>query len=148
MAHRYHTSLTRIDYNTGEKSLEITIQTFSHDLEAALEAKTGKRFNIQKTRDATKIILDYLAETFVLKNKSGETKQLEWVGIEQKTDGVWIHLETKMPEGMEGATLENRFLFEMFNEQVNLVAFRFEGKKNDLVYKAGDKTKSLVKLNK
>lgn len=143
-AHRYHTSLARVEYNDREKLLEITIQTFSHDLEAALEKHHGKRVNLDKTANVEQIIVKYLSETFVIKNQSGAIKQLRWIGKEQQTDAVWLYLETEMPEGINGATLENRFLFEVFSDQVNLVSARYDNQKTDLLFRPNDKPQSLT----
>lgn len=144
-AHRFHTSLTRVEYNQKEKIVEITVQTFSHDLEDALEKAVGKRVNLDKTPDIGDIIVKYLAGNFVLKNGKGETKQLRWIGKEQQTDAVWLYLEADMPEGITGATLENRFLFERFSDQVNLVSCHYDDKRTDLVFRPNDKPQNLTK---
>ena len=142
-AHVYHTSLTRIDYNSKENSVEITIQTFTHDLEAAIEKRIGKRINLEKSSDAKQVLLDYLNERLVIKNKSGERKKLQMVGIEIQADAIFVYAETKMPEGLEAATLENRVLLEQFGDQVNLVTVRFNDAKQDLVFKAGDEAQTI-----
>jgi hypothetical protein len=143
-AHTFHTSLTRIDYNSEEKTAEITIQVFAHDLEKAIEKRAGKRVNLEKSPDAIKLILAYLSDRFVLKNKTGETKKLTWVGKEQSADSVWLYVETQMPEGFSGAMLANSLFFELANDQVNLVTSRFDGRKTDLSFKPNDKPKSLL----
>lgn len=145
-AHTFHTSLTRMDYNADEKSVEITIQVFAHDLETALERKAGKRLNLEKTPEIGKIILAYLSERFVLKNKNGETKNLQWVGKEQSADAVWLYVETEMPEGLSGAKLENTIFFDLHNDQVNLLTCRFEGEKRDLVFKPNAKAQELFSI--
>ena len=142
-AHVYHTSLTRIDYNSKENSVEITIQTFTHDLEAAIEKRIGKRINLEKSSDAKQVLLDYLNERLVIKNKSGEQKKLQMVGIEIQADAIFVYAETQMPEGLEAATLENRVLLEQFGDQVNLVTVRFNDAKQDLVFKAGDEAQTI-----
>jgi hypothetical protein len=137
-AHTFHTSLARIDYNAETKTAEISIQVFAHDLETALERARGKRVNLEKTPDIEKIIVKYLGERFVLKNKNGEVKKLTFVGKEQSADAVWLYVETAMPESLENASLDNRLFFELHNDQVNLVTARGDGKKQDFVFKPGD----------
>lgn len=137
-----------MDYNAEEKTVEITIQVFAHDIETILEKQAGKRLNLEKSDEAPKFVLDYLNSRFVLKNKTGETKKLKWVGKEQSADAVWLYVETEMPEGLSGATLENSLFFELANDQVNLVTCRFSGKKNDLAFKPNDKPVILIEENK
>jgi hypothetical protein len=143
-AHRYHTSLTRIDYNEKEKLLEISMQVFTHDLVPALEQKARKRIDLEKTPDADRLIQDYLAENFVLKNKNGDAEKLNWIGKQLEVDSVWLYFEIPWNETLEGANLQNSLFFEMFPEQANLVVARFAGKKADLVFKAGDKFKEIT----
>jgi hypothetical protein len=133
-----------MDYNAEAKTAEITIQVFAHDLEKAIEKRAGKRVNLEKSADAVKFVLEYLNERFVLKNKSGTAKKLAWVGKEQSADSIWLYVETTMPEGLAGATLENSLFFELANDQVNLVTARFDGKKVDLAFKPNDKPKNLI----
>jgi hypothetical protein len=132
-----------MDYNEKEKLVEIAIQLFTHDLVPALEQKTGKRVDLEKTPGVDKLILDYLNENFVLKNKNGATLALKWVGKELEVDSVRVYVETPSAETLAGAHLQNTILFESFPEQVNLVIARFGGKKADLAFKVGDKSKEI-----
>ena len=141
-AHTFHTSLTRIDYNAEQKIYEITIQLFTHDLVPLLEKTSGKRVDLDKS-DADKSILDYLNKNFILIDKTGEAKKLKWVGKEAETDTVWLFLETPAAESPENYQLQNTIFFESFPEQTNLVICRYEGKKADLMFKAGDRVKEI-----
>lgn len=141
-AHTYHTSLTRIDYNAEQKIYEITIQLFTHDLIPLLEKRAGKNIDLDK-KDQDSNILGYLSQNFVLTNDKGESKKLNWVGKEIDTDTVWVYVETPATEGLENYQLQNTIFFESFPEQTNLVVCRYEGKKADLLFKVGDKTKTI-----
>ena len=142
-AHRFHTSLTRIDYNSEQKLFEISIKLFTHDFVPILEKKTGKRIDLEKTPGVDKIIFDYLNENFVLTDKEGETKILKWVGKEFDVDSVQIYLETSSTENLENYKLKNTIFFETFPVQTNLVVCRYDGKKADLLFKVGDKIKEI-----
>jgi len=145
-AHRFHTSLTRIDYNGEEKLFEISIQLFTHDLVPLLEQRSGKRIDLEKTLNVDKIILEYLNENFVLSDKEGEKKNLKWVGKESDIDSVRIYLETPSNENLENYKLKNTIFFESFREQTNLVVCRYDGKKADLMFKVGDKIKEIKEV--
>ena len=143
-AHRFHTSLTRIDYDEKQKLFEISIQLFTHDLIPLLEQKTGANIDLGKTSAIDKTLLDYLNENFVLKDKNGTVKNLKWVGKESDVDTIWIYLETPSLEGLEGYNLQNTIFFESFPEQTNLVICRYENQKADLAFKAGDRIKEIT----
>lgn len=147
-AHRYHTSLTRIDYDADEKLAEITMQVFTNDIEDALRKKNGdkQQIHLDKTPKIDEMILNYLSDRFVLKNRAGETKKLRWIGLQTENDVTLFFVETPMPEGLDGATLENSILNDQFDDEVNLVTTRFGGAKTDLVFKTNDMPQILVKI--
>lgn len=142
--HRFHTSLTRIDHNDAEKIYEITIQLFTHDLTSILEKRSGKRVELEKTADADRLIFDYLNEHFVLTDKKGAAIPLKWIGKEVQIDSVRVYLEADATESLENYRLKNTVFLRDFPEQTNLVVCRYDGKKADLLFKAGDKTKEIV----
>jgi len=80
-AHKFHESLTQLEYNRQTRSVEISIRLFADDLEAALSKRNGKSVRLDKTQDMESLTLDYLRHTFELKNGEGEAKQLAWVGM-------------------------------------------------------------------
>jgi predicted RNA-binding protein len=141
--HVFHTSLTRIDYNAKQKILEISIQLFTHDLVPLLEKKSGRRIDLEKTPDIDKLIFSYLNENFVLKDDMGETKKIKWVGKELDVDTTRVYVEISTDKSPEGFNLQNTIFFESFPEQTNLVIARFDEKKADLLFKAGDKFKEI-----
>ena len=146
-AHNYHTSLTRIDFNKKEKSLEIEINLFNHDLEKVIEAKSKKRIDLEKSKEIDKLLLDYLSETFIVKDSQDSTKKLVWVGKELNTDMTTVFVEIDDVENYEGLKLQNKIFFESFAEQVNLVTLYSEDKKVDLMFKVGDNFKELVSVS-
>lgn len=142
--HRFHTTLTRIDYNAEGKLFEISIQLFTHDLAPLLERRSGKRIGLEKSPDADKLILGYLNENFVLTDKKGEIKNLKWIGKEIDADTIRIYVETPASEKPEGYKLKNTLFFESHTEQTNLVVCSYEGKKADLMFKVGDNIKEIT----
>lgn len=142
-AHTYHTSLTLIDYNPKQKLVEISINLFTHDLIPVLERRAGKAIDLENTPNVDKLILDFVNENFVLKNKNGETKKLEWVGKELQIDSVYIYVEAASDEDLEGFSVQNTFFFDYFPEQINRVNTRYNNKKADLLFKPGDKFKEV-----
>lgn len=138
LAHNYHTSLTRIDFNQKAKSLEIEINLFNHDLEKVLEAKNKKRIDFEKSKEIDKMLFDYLNETFVIKDEKNAEKKLVWVGKEINVDLTTVYVEVKEIEDFEDLKIQNKIFFESFAEQVNLVTLHSEDKKYDLAFKVGD----------
>jgi hypothetical protein len=146
--HTFHTSLMQLEYNEKEQSVEVSIQVFVHDLENILSRRSGKSVRLDRTPEAASLTLAYLNEAVSLKNLEGQPKTLTWIGMEPEADAVWLYVETKMPEGLEGAQVRDRLFFELLDDQVNLVHVKYEGKKADLVFKSGEDSFKTIAENK
>lgn len=141
--HNFHTSLTRLDYNTSEKIVEITIQLFTHDLSPLLEKRAGKRIDLEKSPEVDRLLIDYLNQNFIFKDKNGAQKNLVWVGKELEVDTAYVYIQIPLEDGLQGASLQNTIFFESFSEETNLVLSRFDKKKADLLFVSGDKFKEI-----
>ena len=128
--HKYYLSLTQIDYNSGNKSLEIIINVFMNDIELAL----NKDYNID-LQLTTKLELENTDQYFqnYLKDKLHfklDNKELEfnYIGKEYEGDLVYFYLEIPdiiKPEPLE---IHNQILLEHFEDQQNVVKLKV-GKK-------------------
>jgi len=138
-AHKFYTSLARVEYNAAEKSVEVTLRVFADDLELALKRRAGREVKLDRKKgEADRLVLAYLRDTFEIKNRDGEVKALRWVGMELRAGVAWLYVEAEMPEGLSGARLRDHVLFELFDEQVNTVSVRYQGASADLVFVRGD----------
>jgi hypothetical protein len=137
-AHKFYTSLAQVEYNAETRSVEVSLRVFADDFELALTRRAGRPVKLERTKDADRLALEYLRETFVLRNREGEAKALKFVGIELKNQVAWLYFEAEMPEGLAGARLSDRVLFELFEKQVNVVDFKWAGGRSKLVFVRGD----------
>jgi hypothetical protein len=137
-AHKFHTSFTEAEYNAKEASLQITLRTFPDDLEIVLGKRSGKSVRLDRKQETEPILIAYLQETFQLKTAKGETIKLSWVGMDAGVDSAWLYFEAPMPEGFAGAQLRNGFLFDLYDDQVNLVNVKQNNRKRALTFKNGD----------
>jgi hypothetical protein len=136
-AHKYHTSVTRVEYNPQERAAEITIQTFTDDLKDILTKRAGRNVRLDAGKDADHLAFEYLRDAFELKQGSAKV-ELQWVGMEVKGETAWLYLLAKVPDGLSRASLRNAFLFDLFDDQVNIVNILHDGKKSSLVFKHGE----------
>lgn len=143
--HRYHTSVTRLEYNSKEHLAEITVQTFADDIEAALSKRSGAASSVRLdgSKKTNALALDYLRSVFKLKNSEAEI-ELQWIGMELKGYTIWIYLQAKAPEGIAKTSLRNNLLFELFSDQVNIVNVLNDGKRNTLIFKRGEAAKAIL----
>jgi hypothetical protein len=138
-AHKFHTSFAEADYNAKEASLQITLRTFPDDLETILGKRNGgKSVRLDRKQETEPLLIAYLQETFQLKNAKGEPLKLSWVGMDAGVDSAWLYFEAPMPDGFAGAQLRNGFLFDLYDDQINLVNVKQDERKRALTFKNGD----------
>ena len=141
-AHKYHTSVTRLEYNAEEHTAEITIQMFVEDLENILGKRARKPVRLDGGKDAERIVFNYLQGAFELQSRAGKF-DLQWVGMEMKGEMLWIYAMTKMPEGLSKVSVRNSLLFDLYDDQVNIVNVLSGEKKTGLVFKHGDSIQAI-----
>ena len=134
-AHTFYTTLTRMDYNAKEKTIEITIEIFTHDVDQIL--KKSEPDETAETEDER--IFAYLQKNFVVRDAAEKDLNLEWVGTESKVDTTYFYLQISNAASFDDFSLQNSLFFESFPEQKNLVVAHWADKKADLLFKAGDK---------
>lgn len=144
LGHKYHTSLTRIDYRAEEQNLEISIRLFVHDVVPMLERRLKKQVDPDKTPEVEAELLKYLSENFVLRGEENVDLKLSWVGKEFENDVLFVYLEAGYGGDPAKLALQNTIFFDYFPEQSNLVLAKIGGKKYDLAFRSGDKWKPIV----
>jgi hypothetical protein len=143
-AHKFHTSFAEADYNAKEASVQITLRTFPDDLEAVLGKRSGKAVRLDRKQESEPLLIAYLQESFQLKNAKGEIVKLSWVGMDAGVDSAWLYFEAPLPGGFAGAQLRNEFLFDLYEDQINLVNVKQDERKRALTFKNGDKFQPLA----
>src|SRR3954453_16980609 len=144
-AHTFHTSLMRMEFNATEKTVECTLQVYSHDLELALNKRAGKSISLDESAAVDQLIQNYLREMLILKNSQSDIKTFSWIGRESLGDNQILYFEAKMPEGLNGAVLTNRLMFDIADDQVNMVNVLNQGERIDLAFRKGEETLPIKK---
>lgn len=142
--HDYHVSLTQIQQNTAEKTMEISMRVFTDDLEIALSKSNGNRKFIVNNKDSNDEFLKrYLLRHFEFKDAKKKIVNFKYLGKEQEADATWIYLEIAGVSTWSGMSLKNDVLMEVFDDQVNMVNFKSESGKKTYLYKKGSNLQDL-----
>ena len=136
--HAFHTSLTEIQYNAKEKSLEISIRMFTDDLETALtKANNGQKVMIGGKNDNSDAVLNkYIQQHFAIITPQKQKKALTVLGKELEGDATWVYVEIPNSQDFKGNILYNNLMQEMFDDQTNLVNFIYSGSKKTYLFNA------------
>lgn len=135
--HDFHASVSQMQYNAAEKTFEISIRMFTDDLENALSKETSQRIQLSAKDTHGPLIERYIRKHFSFINTRRQAKSLQFVGKEQEGDATWVYVEIPFAEALNGCTLRQNVLMDMFDDQVNLVNISYLSGKKTLLFKRG-----------
>src|SRR5215475_150734 len=146
--HKIHVSVTYLEFNQPKQTVEVVIRVFTDDLENALSRSGSRTVKIDpesagKDRRVGDLVMAYLRRNFELKNKAGRPLTLSWNGIEGQMDMFWLYVKGRMPGGLEGAQMRNKIFCELFDDQVNIVNTKHQGKQIGLMFESKDDFKAV-----
>lgn len=153
-AHKFHVSVSQVEFDRASQSARIMIRVFADDLENAIIQHSKRQVKIQgasaiaTNREIGELIHAYLREKLELRNKAGRTIRLSWAGLEAQSDVVWLYVEGKVPGGLVGAQLRNRLFCELFEDQVNIVNTKHQQQTIGLMFEPSDDFKIITQKAK
>ncbi|MBL4802148.1 MAG: hypothetical protein JKY45_09650 [Emcibacter sp.] len=119
-AHRFYASFTQIDLREKTRTIEIVHRLFTHDVEDFLRLKLGNASSLTDG-EIEPILKAFVEREFALFDSDGKRLLLRWIGMEYKTDNVYIYQEARLPQNSMELTLINRLFMDLFSEQKNTV---------------------------
>ncbi len=131
--HDLHLSKMDLKYDTEEKAIQIVINVFVDDLEAALAERGNDNLKILTEKEAIEtdsLILDYFYDMLDLE-VDREPVSLTFVGKESSEDfmAAWCYLEVPDVENIKKLTLSNQVLLDQFDDQRNVVIIKKDRKR-------------------
>jgi hypothetical protein len=121
--HPIFVSVTEIEHNVKENSLEISCKLFTDDFENALRNTYHAKVDLVHPRDKAgmeKLVNDYIQSHLKIK-VDGKLMALKFLGYEQVEEGIYSYFEAKGVEKMKTVTIFNNLLYEYKPEQMGLV---------------------------
>ncbi|MGB5818282.1 MAG: DUF6702 family protein [Saonia sp.] len=137
VAHKFYVSVTNINYSEKDDSFQITSRVFMDDLEQVMEERYGIKAHLASEEEnamANDYIEKYMRAKFTLKI-DGEHKDFDFLGKEYDNDVVICYLE--IPKigfsNIKSVEVQSDVLTDLFDEQQNIIHFKFKGKKKSFV---------------
>ena len=135
-SHSFHSSIFSFQYDSTSKAIEVSMKVFANDLEKAINQINESNFFIDSKKDENKIdslIFDYIGKTIHLRI-NGKEYNANWVGKEFEGDIVWCYFEiTDIVGNIMNISIENKFLFSSFEDQLNVLHFFMDSEKKTIM---------------
>lgn len=129
--HPFFVSVTEINQNAAEKSLEISCKFFADDLEHTLEKAYRVQLDVASEKEKAafdKYIADYVAKHLQL-TTDGKPARLKFVGFEQEKESVYAYFEVTELPSLKRLDVSNNLLYDLTTEQINILHVTVGGKR-------------------
>ena len=146
-AHPLHTSLAEITYDAAAKEMRVSVRVFIDDFTKASTAYAAGRAAAARAAKSPvsneSPLLMYARASFVVADRGGHVLSLASCGGKRVGDLMWICFHTHAPPDLSGFRVEDRILFDLYADQINIVQATYGGRKVSLLFTRGDGFKRL-----
>lgn len=134
--HPFHVSVTEINHNTDDKTLEISCKIFTDDFEKALSKKFNKKVDLGKEdmhADMDSLVKKYIASA-VLIRPQGSVAAYHYIGYEIDKEATYCYFEITNIPAVSKIDITNTILYDLFDDQMNIMHVTVKGeRKSDKV---------------
>lgn len=129
--HPIFVSVTEVEHNAQEKTLEISCKLYTDDFEKAL--RKVYKINIDlikpKSKDAMNTIVgDYVAKHLQVNVDDKKTK-LKFIGYEQIEEGIYCYFEIANINAVKKISITDNVMYDYKKEQVSVLHVTVGGKR-------------------
>ncbi|WP_299255123.1 DUF6702 family protein [uncultured Aquimarina sp.] len=146
--HKFYVSVTQIEYNKEEKSLQIISRIFIDDIEEVFRKRYDENIELVSEKQEAKV--DQYLSTYLNQKLSitvnGQEVFFNYIGKEYDNDLVLCYLEVENVPSLEIITISNQVLMGFFDEQQNIVHVK-KGKKRKSLILEKEKDKGMLKFS-
>jgi len=127
--HPIFVSVTEIEHNAVEKTLEISCKLFVDDLEKTLRKKYNTRVDLLDAKlksEMNRLVNDYIQKHFSI-SIGGKKVNLQFLGFEIQEEGAISFFEVKNIPKVENIELVNNILYEFNAQQMGIIHIMVNG---------------------
>ena len=121
--HPIFVTVTEIEHNAIEKTLEISCKIFVDDFEKSLRKKYNTKIDLQDAKlkaEMSHLINDYLQKHLSI-STDGKKASLQFLGFELQEEAVICYFEAKNIEKLGKIELINNILYEENAQQMGII---------------------------
>lgn len=134
-AHKFYVSVTQVEHNKEEQTLQIISRIFIDDIEDLLKERYGISIDFDKKEKSSEIdeyLTTYLSQKLIFE-VNGKKVNFAFIGKEYEEDLMICYLEIENVPSLDSIVVTNEVLMDLFEEQQNIIHV-----------KKGDQRKSLI----
>lgn len=129
--HPFHVSVTEIEHNEGDKTLEISCKIFTDDFENILSKNYRTRVDLINPKD--KAAMDTLVKKYILSHltirANGKPVVMNYLGYENEKEAAYGYIEVSNVTSVSKLEIYNSILHDKFDDQVNIMHVKVKGER-------------------
>ena len=129
--HPIFVSVTTIDHNMANKTLEVSCKIFTDDLETTLRKKYNKKVDLLDVtlNEAMKpMVNDYIKKHLVI-TADGKPANLQFIGFEQQEEGIISYFEVKDVATVKKIEVMDNILYDEKPQQMQIIHVTVKGQR-------------------
>ncbi len=127
--HPIYVSVTEIEHNAKDKSLEISCRIFTDDFEKTLRKTTHITVDLLSPKD--KNAMDKLVSRYVQQHLKimieGKAVSLKYIGYEQVEEAIESYYQVPDIPSVKNITVQDNLLFEYSPQQISIIHVTVNG---------------------
>ena len=129
--HPIYMSVTEIEHNAKEKTLEISCRIFTNDLETTLRQSNKGVIDLDLLKPKDKTATNKLVNDYIQKHLSivvdGKPVALQFLGYEQQEDAINSFFQVNNINSVKKISITDNILYEYKSEQISLLHVTVNG---------------------
>lgn len=121
--HPFHVSVTEINHNQKDKTLEISCKIFTDDFEEAFTKKYKTKIDLVQPKDKPamdKLVSDYISNHLSVKADDKSTV-MNYIGFEVENEAVYVYLQVNDITSLKKAEVTCTILYDMYTDQTEII---------------------------
>ena len=145
LMHPIYVSVTEIEHNSKDKTLEISCKIITDDFEKALRQQYNTQVDLLNPKE--KAAMEKLVSAYVLKHLAvktdGKPVALQYLGYEQQEEGIVSFYQATNIPSVKKLEVTDNILFEYKKEQISIIHAIVNGNRKSTKLNYPDKETSL-----
>lgn len=130
-AHPFYVSVTEINHNAADKTLEIVCKVFADDMEHVLKQNFRTAVDLTQTgkQDRAQNYLNQYVQRHLQIAANGRQVPLTFIGFEKDSESVYCYLEATNVAALKKLEIVNGLLHDLTQDQINILHVTVGGKR-------------------
>lgn len=142
LLHKFYVSVTQVEYNQEENSLQIITRLFVDDIEDLLQERYNNTITLGEGEESGKVdfyLKDYMDQKMLF-TVNRKQVSFNFIGKEYEEDLLICYLEIENITQLESVQISNQILMDLFEEQQNIIHVKKEKKRKSIILEKGNDT--------